>query len=61
MTRRNYIALADAFNRRLKSTDHPQYRMAVREVLEDISDVLYQDNSRFDYGRFVEACERDIN
>jgi hypothetical protein len=54
MTRKDYIALADAIaqTRRHWGKGHDE---VIDEVAKNIADVLAADNGRFDRGRFIEA------
>jgi hypothetical protein len=54
MTRKDYVRLAGAMaqaNTR-SGTSEDQHRIYVEELAE----ILYRDNDRFDYKRFYEAC-----
>lgn len=50
MTRKNYIALAGVIKE--------QYEAGTIQpcAIDKIGDVLYEDNPRFDWNRFAEAC-----
>ena len=54
MTRKDYQALAGAIAQAAarSGASEAQQRIYVQEVAE----VLYRDNNRFDYKRFYEAC-----
>lgn len=54
--RRQYVALAQAIARvRAFPSDCP--REALRDLQEEIADLLTRDNPKFDRGRFAEACK----
>lgn len=56
MTRRDYIALAEAFRRtEPEFADTPEYR-TWRHTLESVAQALQADNPRFDYSRFSFAA-----
>lgn len=50
MTRKHYIALAEVIRE--------QYEQGTIQAcaIDRLGDVLYQDNPRFDWGRFAAAC-----
>ncbi len=60
MTRKDYIALADAIRFSLPIEENSAEYLAqfhgVRRTAFSISDVLARDNSRFDRERFLKAC-----
>jgi hypothetical protein len=52
MTRKDYVAIAEAIALTIESHDD----VAVHAVADAIADVFYADNSRFNRGKFMEAC-----
>lgn len=52
MTRRDYVALADA----IRSADRNQTMDPIAEVTSAIADLCGEDNGRFDRVRFLKAC-----
>ncbi|MEP7454289.1 hypothetical protein [Phyllobacterium sp. SB3] len=53
MTKKHYIMLASAFKRQ---TEKEALDRSFYELAADISDLLKQDNPRFDRPRFMSAC-----
>lgn len=66
MTRKDYVALADAFANTLRyggttvnNTDETKraFRIGVWQAIEDVAVALKQDNPRFDKDKFIEYIE----
>jgi hypothetical protein len=64
MTRKDYVAIAAVFQRRMNAWAPHQYetiagpcvRIELEEVAATIADLLAADNPRFDRARFLKAC-----
>ena len=52
MTRKDYIAIANAIKATLANTDNADERTGVHKATGAIAQALYEDNSRFDRTRF---------
>lgn len=52
MTRKDYVAIAEAIAFQAELHDD----VVVHAVADAIADVFYADNSRFNRGKFMEAC-----
>ena len=52
MTRKDYVATAKILNDNIEHM-HPA---AFSKLVEDFVDMMQDDNPRFEYGRFLEAC-----
>jgi len=57
MTRKDYVALAEAIAGAFPITENSTPIIAWRLTMEAIADVLAADNPRFDRERFVKACQ----
>jgi hypothetical protein len=60
MTKKDYILIARALNNVGKKTDvrKKQYWQAIMDIVIVLGGELQQDNPRFDYSKFVEACNK---
>ena len=56
MTRKDFVALAEAIRRAKPENELPEVRQGRVNVAESIADALYNDNMRFDRERFLKAC-----
>ena len=58
MSKKDYVLIAGAINRRLGtfSNEATDCIYTVQDIANDLARVLAQDNPRFDYSRFIEAC-----
>lgn len=56
MTKKDYIAIADAIKRARTGADKEE-RFAIDIVADNIADVFQKDNPRFNRQRFLEACQ----
>ena len=61
MTRKDYVLLAQALNdaRPMAHWDANKRTQWVMDV-KYIAQALSNDNNRFDYDRFIDACEKDM-
>ena len=59
MTRKDYVALAEALQRvqPITSSSFARPRSTWYRCVDSIADVLETDNPRFDRERFVKACQ----
>ena len=58
MTRKDYVALADALARARKMCETDNQRRGVERAMHYVADALSSDNARFDRQRFYRACDR---
>lgn len=56
MSRKHFIAMAQAFKIILENADGKEARAATVECIEEFMRVAASTNGRFDYGRFRTAC-----
>jgi hypothetical protein len=57
MTRKDYVAIADALASVMSMSQHVNEQETVRWVAEHLCDVFVADNARFDREKFLAACE----
>ncbi|MGZ6570448.1 MAG: hypothetical protein ACXVHB_06035 [Solirubrobacteraceae bacterium] len=59
MTTKDYTNAAAVFAREL--AEQPAHRVTVSRIARAVADMFKQDNSRFDYQRFYDACGLGVN
>lgn len=59
MTRKDYIAIAEAIAVNNDPTDSKREQDKVKVIAGSIADVMKRDNPRFDRSRFLRACGFD--
>lgn len=60
MTRRDYEMFAKAIRCAIQQLPDPASIDAIKQVVENLIVVAYEDNQRFNAGTFRMACYRDI-
>lgn len=59
-TRKHYKAMAEIIRRNTRTMDLDQFGtldyIRAEDLIDEVSDMFREDNSRFDKDRFVEAC-----
>jgi hypothetical protein len=60
MSRKDFTAIAEAINFRLRVSDEGNERTALRNLRDDLAQVCKAANPNFDFGRFVAATEKGV-
>ena len=60
MSKKDYVAIARAFNVTLKNTSNEFAKYGVYMAIGAVIQVMEDDNSRFDKSRFLQAVNKDL-
>ena len=56
MTRKDYVAIAQAINDEIRPYSEHAIQSTVYNIIDNLCDTFQEDNPRFDRARFLEAC-----